>query len=251
MAQIIEFVGPSGVGKSTTYAALNKLWRPGDKWTPFHKCDFGIERTVKESVEVGVRYITGKIVPNVNERIINAAKSAFIDQHPAIVDQYWKCISNRPLEANGKDLRLNVLNFIMHLSATCQLVDNYKKARYCILEEGLIQNLGFLISSGEESELKAQVNHFIKMLPFNLIVFHFQIDIDNLIGRALSREKRTFLDKGLTPSQVKERLQKSLAKQNSVIEILESKNIRVINVDATKSPTQNAVNLQSILNQLP
>lgn len=251
MAKIVEFIGPSGAGKTTTYRELCKKWTPNSTWVPSGKSSFPV-RNRKTTIKKLLKYSLFKQNSSfINGKLLKDAREKFFNENPEFMNLVWDSISTKPAYINGRDIRYDSLLCIVKHCGRSQLMKDYDKSKYCVTESGLVHNINLTVNSDTPSEYYEQLDMLINLLSEYANVFiNFKIDENTLIERRLKRIKPTFLEEKLTDEQIVHRCRQSIQKKNMCIELLKKKKFLVYDIDASKSVEYNSDKISQILKTL-
>lgn len=251
MAKIVEFVGPPGIGKSTTYEELCKKWTPNNTWVPYNICALSSPNkntTIKSQIK---KLVFKQNLPSPEKKLLKEAREKFIDENPDFINILWNAISNKPLHVTGRDIRYDSMRFMMKICARAQLMMEYNKSKYCVIDEGFIQNITFTVNNKNNGNYYEELNASIELVKkYTDVVFNFTVNLNALLDRIHRRQKRTFLQENLTYHQISERMEDSIQNKTLITEILEEKNIPVYTVDSSKSAQYNCNEIKRILDTL-
>lgn len=189
MSDIVEFIGPRGVGKSTVYKELVKqkntkksFFAPAHNFLP-----------VKSNINIlSLDYIRllGKKVqkkPFVDNDKIRSASYKFISQNRKFSTLCWDLISkNQICDYNGTDNRLRVASNLYQYFGIYQAIVDSKNPNLCIRDELLLHTMIQLTNNEEINN--EDIIAFSKDIPLPKAVILFDAPAELLAERSINRK---------------------------------------------------------------
>lgn len=227
MARYIEFIGVSGVGKSTTYNSLTASSYK-NQWI---LCEtlVKIKFTFKEAFKSSLKTMTSLEYPPLPGPDWKAIDRFFL-KNPELVDLFWSNFStNRKIDI--KDSRFHSVGYILKIIEKLQKVFDHPTEKLVLVDEGLIHNLNYFINSSLLTVYSEQIIKAIDLITLPAGVVYFSGDIQTVIERTSGREKINYRDNGLSPQELRDLREESIKEKETFIKAVESYNIPVLHLN--------------------
>ena len=137
--EIIEIIGPPGIGKTTLYNALCKNWRSSMKWT--HQNAILNPAPLRSDLSKWIRYQAKKLFNmDLSKSVPLEFGLRFAQSHPRLVNFCWRQLSDEnvfPEEMGGLRFRSGYLLYLDF--CRYQAITELRPKVPCLLNEGLLQ----------------------------------------------------------------------------------------------------------------
>lgn len=246
MAKYIEFIGVSGVGKSTTYNSLTRY--PNN--SHYILCENLDTRkiTFKQAFKSSLQTITSleqPPLPGPDWKIIDR----FCLNNPELVDLFWSNFS--PLrKINVKDSRFHAVAYILKIMEKLQRVFDHPTDKFVLVDEGLIHNLNYFINSSLPNGYSEQINKATDLITLPAGVVYFSGDIQTVIERTSGREKINYRDNGLSSQELRDLREESIKEKETFIEAVVARNIPVLTLECKDSVPKKSEKIVGFVNHL-
>jgi hypothetical protein len=234
MSEIIEFIGPPGVGKSTLYDGLVKKWRKNYTWAPVGHFLPVLNKpnpVTSGFWELQIRKLLRR--PVYSRHKIPGHAYEFLGENPQFVSLCWDLIDrNRKEDHLGVDNRFRSAYYLFSVFGNYQAIRKSSDPRVCVTDELLVHRIIQItkatIDTGDLSE-------FVDMVPIPHAIVHLDAPADVLTERLLKRKKRILRHKSLQPDQLYELSRLDKTKIDTVANLLGKRETVLLNVDTQKS----------------
>lgn len=249
--EYIEFIGVSGIGKSTTYRYLGKKYRNSSKWILFHELSKNTYYKNMASLEFILRAIfKPRTLPRLAFDWDRLEK--FIADHPALLDRFWQ---SQPMNGwkNGKDLRFQVVPYILGIMEKIQTIDECKTDKLCIVDEGMVHNLNYFTSCtspASEKDYRNQLAELLDLIELPTAVVHFSGNVDTVVDRTFTRGKLKPRDRNLNPGELRESRLRSMVEKQLIVDVIGERNIPVLRLETEESISVNSEKISSFIEGL-
>jgi shikimate kinase len=240
MSEVIEFIGPPGVGKSTIYSGLVKSWKKSNAWAPIGHFLPGLNKPNPGTfglLELQIRKLLRR--PAYNRRKITGYAYKFLGENPQFVSLCWDLIDrNRKEDHLGVDNRFRSAYYLFSVFGNYQAIRNSSDPRACVTDELLVHRIIQItkttIDTGDLSE-------FVDMVPIPHAIVHLDAPADVLTERLLKRKKHILRHKSLQPDQLYELSRLDKTRLDTVANLLGKRGTALLNVDTQKSTVTECV----------
>lgn len=249
MAKRIEFVGVSGIGKTTTIKALEARWKPVDNWWLFGallKENFPKSKKVKILAANYFKRIVGTASSNdfQNQRYNNL--NAFVKKHPGLIEAFWKTLQNHN-DYYGDDLRFQEVEYVKYLMEKVQIIHDDPSHKACLIDEGIVHNLNYFVSDPLNLH---EVCHLLKLMELPQAIIYFEADIEIVMERVLKRNTRILRDQKLSKENMLHSRKVSLIEKENFIKAAKSIDIPVLSLKAEENAGEKAEKIISFITVL-
>lgn len=248
MARIIEFIGVSGVGKSTTYKSLGSKYSKGANWK-LHDQLWKEENSASELLKSNLKYYLKKVMKpgslgnfQINEELVKR----FIAANSQLSDLFWQSLGRRE-SYYGQDLRFYEVDYIRYVFQKIQRVKESQFSGFCILDEGLIHNLNYFTPQPSSPK---EVLKILDLFDLPHAVVFFQADIKILMKRISKRKSLINRDLGLSQEELLQSRQTSIKEKQVFIEALKERNVPVLQLEAREGLKHKTNRIFSFLKEL-
>jgi shikimate kinase len=240
LAEIVEFCGAPGTGKTTIYLQLVSRWKKTDGWIPGHKLYPRVGLQYK-TVSGFLKTTVARAKNDVDFARMNAAVPRFVRQHEEFTDSFWKNIVYRQKQHfDGVDNRFRATEIWFKIIRKIQTIIEYKCNKLAVIDEGLIQRIdSALHKSIVPEEQMAEIAWLLEKMPLPRAVIYFYADIDVVIARMKLRKKRMPFFDDLSSSDLRQIYQDYKKRWLSTFALLEQKGVSLLIVDATREAKEN------------
>lgn len=173
--------------------------------------------------------------------------NAFAEGRPEYMDRLWCQIACRRDRFTGFDTRWEAMSYIRGLTAATQLAEQSDAAQYCVIEEALVQNLGFATDKNPDTTTTNDLQQLIGQLNINGAFVHFLIDEKTLFSRVKGRRKIASIHRYASESQIQTLCSESIQAIQKRADVLRARGSDLLELDATETIHTNA---QKIANWL-
>lgn len=248
MAKFIEFVGVSGVGKSTTFEFLRKKWKKNSTWTlydnNFLNNRLGRWEIIKRSLKgiIGPHRVSGNCH---NWNLLNR----FFEKNPDLLEIFWRELQEN-YSRDGKDLRFHSVHYILKILEKIQDVQEEASSMQFLLDEGLIHNLNYFLPSTTDISYETKLSRVFDLINLPVAVVYFEADIDTVVQRTLSRSKQNPRDSELSPVELAEARFKSLKEKQKFTKMIQLRNVPVLYLKSSEAVPEKADKIIAFINSL-
>lgn len=236
MAKTVELIGPSGVGKSSLYFALQKRWRVNDDWAIYHDFKYKRKKWSPEGILLKLQSMAFA-VSNTDyiwdEGKISDQKKEFANRHPEFIETFLDLIhEHAKVGFNGEDKRFQVIFFMFKsIERINRVMEDLSDDRVCLIDEGLVSRLMHLNSP---SFSKKDVERYISTMPLPDAIIYLNTEADEILKRIDKREKTSTIHSGLTDSEIIESTKNTQELIDFSLSKLEKSGVEVLRLNAKK-----------------
>jgi hypothetical protein len=248
MADIIEFIGPRGAGKTTLYKHIipklkgHSEIKVKSDFTPYifkkNKGWLGkIESSVRMKLKKGF----------INHSELFDSRYAFLKDHPAFVEYIWELISKYHIrDHRGVDNRINVSTSIGRYLTSNQNISKSRIGKYCITDEDLI-HLSILIFNNSYNEV--ELERYLSLAPLPKAIIYCNAEPQIITDRCISR-RQVFSHLGRGKQEIVEMVKVELAMYSQILEFLKRNHIKSIELNTESSIESNSEKIIDFINGL-
>ncbi|MBT0812299.1 hypothetical protein KIH41_13520 [Litoribacter ruber] len=248
MAKYVEFIGVSGVGKSTTYRYLFKNYKTSLPWIPYEElCKDQYHHT--NSFKNFLEYRLYKLYkPNHIPRIPHNQESLnkFVNQNREFLENFWNTMYNCKEDVN---LRFYKTNYIRDIIEKIQNVKDSAYKKYCIIDEGLIHNLNYFINP-RIPPTETEVERLLNLIELPDGIVYFKGEIDNIMSRTMNRGSLRAGEKNLSSEDLVLKKTQSIKEKSLFIDCIKKSQIPILTVHAQDSISTKADKIMEFLSTL-
>ncbi|HTE28573.1 hypothetical protein [Flavitalea sp.] len=245
-AEIIEIIGPPGIGKTTIYNALCKKWRASFNWIYQ-----GALLMPAPSLEDFNSWIVFRI-----KKLLNGggAKSIpiefglrFAQNHPRLANFCWEQLSDASIYQNDNSaLRFRSVYLLYLDFCRYQAIDEKKSFIPCLLNEGFLQK-SFLVQS-DLVLMPDLINKYLPLVPLpKAIIYVNTEDKGIIVQRLVNRSKTIASHLGKNKNDLLGDILKWQFQLELIISWMLDHNVVVYNIDGEKSIKENVLSITKIL----
>lgn len=261
MPKIVEFLGPSGVGKSALYHAVRKKWRPECPWVTFHDLHYRKKRFPADYYKLFDKVLKKLLLNPKGEHtrtrvdeawgFLNGDVSAFLgDKNPEFTSVIMDLIHEHCAKGfDGSDRRFVTAYMMMWSIAHVHAVKAAEgDDRACLLFEGegfLSRIMHLTTPSFDEEALAA----YIRTAPLPDILFLLESPVDEIVKRIKSRNRFSSLHRGMDEEMIFNYTVKTRKLMKRASNMAEESGVGVYRLDTTKDPDRNVDDIVSVLTQ--
>ncbi len=192
MSEIVEFVGPRGVGKSTVYKELFKRKSKKRSFSPaqdFLPIRSNIKAFSSDYIKFVIKFVYKRTLnkPFVDDAKIREASYKFLLQYRAFSNICWELITkNQNYDHNGADNRFRVASNLYQYFGIYQAIVDSVNPELCIRDELLLHTMVQLTNNEEVS--KDDIFIFVQNVPLPKAVILFDAPSQVLAERSFNRK---------------------------------------------------------------
>ena len=234
MAKIVEFYGPSGVGKSTIYEELKGKWKKDFNWIPsyhlYAKNEIKFESLSKFLLTVTRITKNG----NIDDVAMKEAGDRFVAQYPEFLDALWNNILFKQKKSyNGLDLRFERAKYFYTTIQKIQFLRESNSKKIALVDEGLIHRISRgLYKSENLIEEIDEIKHLLQIMPLPDALIYVETDVQENAKRLARRKKVISMHKLLSTTEMENIISETQERMEIITKILEDKGIPILRVDA-------------------
>jgi energy-coupling factor transporter ATP-binding protein EcfA2 len=249
MSKILEICGAPGSGKTTTYNALQSLWKKDYNWSP---TEFPQKKLKLNSLKLFISSLRQQIKGEKDVFVLDQAGERFVAQFPEYMDQFW---NSNFFKANpdykGVDLRFRNINVYWSTLRKIQYLRESKKDTIFIACEGLIQRIG----NGWYKKLnleqhKEEALALLNLMPLPEAVVYLQVDVKENVYRIQTRKKMLPAHKVLSEQELENVTRVNHEMWEFICGVISNKNIPLLKLNSGNDVHQNAQKIGEFANSL-
>jgi adenylate kinase family enzyme len=240
MAQIVEFCGAPGTGKSTIYNEVVSLYKKESNWIP--------GKYLYPLTNLHYKYVPGFITSFIlrkrkqyNFAEMNSAAKRFIEQNKEFMDCCWNNIYYKQKNSfNSEDNRFRAAEIWFQVIQKLQVIKESGCKKLAIVDEGIIQRIDSLLYKSKDfEEEQAEILEIISKLMLPHAIIYIDADVDISISRMKARKKKIPQFEKLSKDELEKIYQEYRRRWLYTFELLKNKNIPILTIDASKDIHQN------------
>jgi len=248
-SNIIEFIGPPGIGKSTIYKSLCKKWNAQANWTHEDRLLLTKKPPVSNT-KVWLEYQVKKIIKKNGSNNIQVDYGLrFAERNKALAQFLWdhlSCSNTYGTEEIGKKLRSAY--FLFRDFCRYQAIWDINSDKPCLIEEGLLVK-SFLILPDEHA-MTNLIEEYVPLLVLPRAVFYINtMNIDLIVDRLLTRKKIIASHKGKDRNSLLADIQKWQFLYKLIIKKLEQFKVPVYCIDGLRPVEENVILINDLLSK--
>jgi adenylate kinase family enzyme len=245
-AEIIEIIGPPGIGKTTFYNALSKKWRPSCYWT-YQEALLTTKPTFSD-FNNWIKYRIKRILKKkLSKSVPIEFGLRFAQLHPELANFCWQQLSDENVCANIKiEMRFRSA-FLLYLDfCRYQAIAEKESITPCVLNEGLLQK-SFLVQR-ELRVMSDLINKYLTLVPLpRAIIYINSEDKELIVERLINREKIIATHLGKNKKELLEDIITWQYQLELIISWMLDHNVMVYNIDGARSVKENILFITKIL----
>jgi deoxyadenosine/deoxycytidine kinase len=238
---LIEIIGPPGVGKSTLYNSLIQKWNRKSSWKYNHNIQSGNTSLskVKSWLDKGFRDLTGK---KRSEKVSVRHGFEFAKNHHELADFLWSFLSDkRTNSGNENNKRFRSAYFLFKDFCRLQYIIENGREKPFVIEEGLLQK-SFLLNQDKQF-MYDSISTYIELIPLPRAIIYLNTgSVDIILNRIKNRRKTIASHIGLNDSELYADLETWQYMFGIIIAKMEEKGVEVYRVNG-ENPVNNNVRL--------
>jgi deoxyadenosine/deoxycytidine kinase len=240
MAQIVEFCGAPGTGKSTLYNEVVSLYNKESNWIPGNY--------LYPLTNLHYKYVPGFITSLIlkkrkqyNFAEMNSAAKRFIEQNKELMDCCWSNIYFKQKKSfNSEDNRFRAAEIWFKIIQKLQVIKESGCSKFAVVDEGIIQRIDSLLyKSRDFEEEQVEIAEIISKIMLPNAIVYIDADVDISISRMKKRKKKLPQFEQLSTNELKKIYQDYQRRWLYTLDLMKEKNIPVLTIDASKEVHQN------------
>jgi deoxyadenosine/deoxycytidine kinase len=245
-AEIIEIIGPPGIGKTTLYNALCKKWRPSCYWTYQDALLTPVPSFADFNNWIGYK-LKKVLKKKLSKSVPTEFGFRFAQLHPELIIFCWQQLSDESVYSNNKaGMRFRSVFHLYLDFCRYQAIAEKESPRPCILNEGLLQK-SFLV----QTDLRLMpdlIDKYLTLVPLPKAIIYINTEDRELIVERLSnREKTIATHLGKNKKELLEDIVKWQYQLELIITWMLDHNVMVYNIDGARSVEENVLFVTKIL----
>lgn len=248
MAQYIEFIGVSGIGKSTTYQFLRKHRQEAANWITYHDL---LRKTGKERIGSVEFFLRALFKPDTLPRktIDWDMLDGFTKAYPELIERFWRSFPKNK-RIRGKDLRFQVVQYILGILEKMQTIEDEDSNKLCLVDEGLIHNLNYFTDAASEAENLKQIREILGMISLPSAVVYFDGNVETVVERTLGRGSLKPRDKALNLPELREERIQCFKEKQMFIDAIAEKVIPTLVLSSGESVNEKSQKINDFIRNL-
>jgi hypothetical protein len=246
---LVEIIGPPGVGKSTLYLATCKQWQKNLNW--IHEKELYTPeqpplRHFAKWAEYHLRRLAGK---SLIRSFRNESGVEFSQQNPELAEFIWNHLGKFYSGKEEAALRYRAAYFLFLNFCRYQGLLTEPSHRHILIEEGFLQK-SFLVHQ-DENYLSDLLDEYLSLVPLPAAVVSITSPDEGLILKRLTQRGKIIAShQGKGEQEILEDLRKWNLLNRLISQKLTLKNIPVWTLDGEKKLGQKVDELKKILSSL-
>lgn len=249
MANIIEFCGAPGVGKSTVYNAINKRWKATFDWAPAHKVY--PRKSVRHPLKRMARTFLNE-QSLVDEKAMRKAASRFIAHYPDYIDECWcHLVKKEKVSLNKSDQRFEKASHIFKTIQRVQISSESLAAKMVLVEEGLVNGIGNALHKGiDECSIEDEIQDLYNLMPLPAGLVFFEVEGRIILKRLHERKRFVPSFDDMNQELLLKTVEDISTLRKTAVKIYEKKGYPVLHLNGADSAEHNANRTIEFLNNI-
>jgi deoxyadenosine/deoxycytidine kinase len=246
--EIIEIVGPPGVGKTALYQALCKSRKPGESWTYQDLLLANKPRFSNFSKWIEFRF--RKFFKKKLTRSLPIEYGLqFIAHHEKLAGFYWKQLSDEQIYSDEEiDKRFRSAFFLFTDFCRYEAIMERHSDVPCVINEGLLQK-SFVVQNNSQ-QLPLFISQYLPLLPLpQAIIYLNTLNQDLILERLSTRKKVIASHTGKNRQELLDDISKWQYQFQLMFEWMQAHNVPVYILDAENPVAKNVSLLKTIFKQ--
>jgi len=243
--EIIEIIGPPGVGKTTLYDALCLQWKPSYNW--IHQDAVLSPAPVIKDFRNWAEFKLKSILKRKWSRSVPTEFGLrFVQLHPGLSDFCWQRLSSeRSFTENITDIRFRTAFHLYADFCRYQAIAEKGSSMPCVLNEGLLQK-SFLIQS-DARIMSDLLNRYLMLVPLPAAIIYIDTDKARIVGRLMNRRKVIATHHGKNRDELLDDIVHWQGLLQLTISWMINHQVPVYTIDGARSVSENVLTILKLL----
>jgi len=249
VGNIVELIGPPGIGKSTIYNTACSKWKKSDGWIhedELYAPSLSPLSSLTDRMVHAIRRLTGK---KYNKSLPLNYGMDFVNQHPKLAEFIWDHLGKNHPGKNQVAYRYRAAYFLFLTFSRYQGIIREKSFRPVLLEEGFLQK-SFLVNPDEEY-MSSILDKYLPLIPMPIAVICLKAPNRKLIlERIRMRGKTIAAHEGKTDLEILQEIHQWERLNVLICRKLSKVGVRISYLDGRNTLGENVAELSRILKEL-
>jgi len=246
-ANIVEFIGAPGVGKSSVYKALCRSWDSKQNWVHQNILLYSQKKTSYPLLSWINYKIRSFLKINFQHSLPVNGGVQYVQDHESLAKFYWDHLSNPEFTSNeDMGLRFRSAFFLFRDFCKYQAIHDNANGKVCVIDEGVLQK-SFLI---HEDVLMTQslLDEYFSLCELPKAVFWVHVEsLEIILERLTNRHKYIASHVGKNEESLMEETKKWAKLIKLIADQLEKQGVKVYQLDGTLPIKNNVEKVKEIL----
>lgn len=249
-AKIIEIIGPPGIGKSTIYKSLCKIWKPGSQWV-YPDVLMAVPpplSSIREWLAYNLRLLMNK---KLTKSIPVDYGLRFDGQQQKLAEFCWKHLSSETQLNGGQEFNKRFRSAYFLFATFCMYQAIFEKApvKPCIIEEGFLQKSFFIRTDEEDDQLANDLlNNYLHLVPLPYAIIYIDTpDTIEIVKRLRARKKIIVSHIDKDDEALQRDIEKWQQTQHVVLEKLKSAGVLILRINGKQPVKENVTAIIELL----
>ncbi|THU39360.1 hypothetical protein FAM09_12680 [Niastella caeni] len=251
-SKIIEIIGPPGVGKSTIYKSLCKIWKPGSQWV-YPDVLMAIPPPVSSFKKWLVYHLRLLMRKKLTKSIPVDYGLRFDGQQQKLAEFCWKHLSDTQLNGDKEiNKRFRSAYFLFATFCIYQAILEKAPEKPCVIEEGFLQKSFFIRADEKDDQLTNDLlNNYLHLVPLPYAIIYIDTPDTNEIVKRLRGRKKTIASHMEKDDEALRRdIERWKHTQNFILEKLKNAGVLILRINGKQPVKENVSAIIELLKKV-